>query len=53
MVFGMLSWATYSVLLKKKKHELSQLDIIRGSDFIWFYFFNSYIFHRISNGVIE
>jgi drug/metabolite transporter (DMT)-like permease len=28
MVFGMLSWATYSVLLKKKKHELSQLTLL-------------------------
>ena len=28
MVFGMLSWATYSTLLKKKKHELSQLTLL-------------------------
>jgi drug/metabolite transporter (DMT)-like permease len=28
MVFGMLSWATYSALLKKKKHELSQLTLL-------------------------
>ena len=28
MVLGMLSWATYSVLLKKKKHELSQLTLL-------------------------
>jgi len=28
MVFGMLSWATYSALLKKKKHELSQLGLL-------------------------
>jgi len=28
MVFGMLSWATYSSLLKKKKHELSQLTLL-------------------------
>jgi len=28
MVIGMLSWATYSSLLKKKKHELSQLTLL-------------------------
>ena len=28
MVFGMLSWATYSALLKKKRHELSQLSLL-------------------------
>ena len=28
MVFGMLSWATYSSLIKKKKHELSQLALL-------------------------
>ena len=28
MVVGMLSWATYSVLLKKKKYELSQLTLL-------------------------
>ena len=28
MVVGMLSWATYSALLKKKKHELSQLSLL-------------------------
>ena len=28
MVLGMLSWATYSALLKKKKHELSQLTLL-------------------------
>ena len=28
MVVGMLSWATYSALLKKKKHELSQLTLL-------------------------
>jgi len=28
MVIGMLSWATYSALLKKKKHELSQLTLL-------------------------
>jgi drug/metabolite transporter (DMT)-like permease len=28
MVFGMLSWATYSALLKKKKHKLSQLTLL-------------------------
>ena len=28
MVLGMLSWATYSALLKKKKHELSQLALL-------------------------
>jgi drug/metabolite transporter (DMT)-like permease len=28
LVFGMLSWATYSALLKKKKHELSQLGLL-------------------------
>ena len=28
MVFGMLSWATYSALLKKKKHELTQLTLL-------------------------
>jgi drug/metabolite transporter (DMT)-like permease len=28
MVFGMLSWATYSALLKKKKHELSPLSLL-------------------------
>jgi drug/metabolite transporter (DMT)-like permease len=28
MVFGMLSWATYSALLKKKKHQLSQLTLL-------------------------
>ena len=28
MVFGMLSWATYSALLKKRKHELSQLSLL-------------------------
>ena len=28
MVLGMLSWATYSVLLKKKKHKLSQLTLL-------------------------
>ena len=28
MVFGMLSWATYSALLKKKKHQLSQLGLL-------------------------
>jgi drug/metabolite transporter (DMT)-like permease len=28
MVFGMLSWATYSALLKRKKHELSQLTLL-------------------------
>ena len=28
MVLAMLSWATYSALLKKKKHELSQLTLL-------------------------
>ena len=28
MVIGMLSWATYSALLKMKKHELSQLTLL-------------------------
>ena len=28
MVVGMLSWATYSALLKMKKHELSQLTLL-------------------------
>ena len=28
MVIGMLSWATYSVLLKKKTHQLSQLTLL-------------------------
>jgi len=28
MVVGMFSWATYSVLLKKKKHQLSQLTLL-------------------------
>ena len=28
MVLGMLSWATYSALLKKKKHKLSQLTLL-------------------------
>ena len=28
MVVGMLSWATYSALLKKKKHKLSQLTLL-------------------------
>ena len=28
MVIGMLSWATYSALLKKKKHKLSQLTLL-------------------------
>ena len=28
MIIGMLSWATYSVLLKKKKHKLSQLTLL-------------------------
>jgi len=28
MVFGMLSWATYSAMLKKKKHEISQLTLL-------------------------
>ena len=28
MVIGMLSWATYSSLLKKKKHKLSQLTLL-------------------------
>ena len=28
MVLGMLSWATYSALLKKQKHELSQLTLL-------------------------
>ena len=29
MVLAMLSWATYSALLKKKKHELSQLTMLQ------------------------
>jgi drug/metabolite transporter (DMT)-like permease len=29
MVLAMLSWATYSALLKKKKHELSQLTLLQ------------------------
>ena len=29
MVFGMLSWATYSALLKKKKHEISQVTLLQ------------------------
>ena len=29
MVIGMLSWATYSALLKKKKHNLSQLTLLQ------------------------
>ena len=28
MVVAMLSWATYSALLKKKKHALSQLTLL-------------------------
>jgi len=28
MVIAMLSWATYSALLKKRKHELSQLSLL-------------------------
>ena len=52
MVFGMLSWATYSALLKKKKHELSQLTLLEVI-FHLAYFFNTYLFYRISNGIIE
>ena len=29
MVIAMLSWATYSALLKKRKHELSQLSLLQ------------------------
>jgi len=29
MVFGMLSWATYSALLKKKKHKLFNLSLLQ------------------------
>ena len=29
MVFAMLSWAIYSALLKKKKHELSQVSLLQ------------------------
>ena len=29
MVFAMISWATYSVLLKKKKYELTQISLLQ------------------------
>ena len=29
MVFAMLSWAIYSALLKKKKHDLSQISLLQ------------------------
>jgi drug/metabolite transporter (DMT)-like permease len=53
MVFGMLSWATYSVLLKKKKHKLSQLtllEVVISFGFIFLipiYFIEYQMDHRI------
>ena len=34
MVLAMLSWALYSALLKKKKHELSQLTLLQVINFL-------------------
>ncbi len=54
MVLAMLSWATYSALLKKKKHELSQLallEVIISFGFIFLipiYFIEYQMDYRIS-----
>ena len=59
MVFGMLSWATYSVLLKKKKHELSQLtllEVVISFGFIFLipiYFIEYQMDYRIKLGILE
>ena len=53
MVFGMLAWATYSALLKKKKHKLSQLtllEVVISFGFIFLipiYFIEYKMGHRI------
>ena len=53
MVVAMFSWAIYSALLKKKKHEISQLAILQVVIFcgllflIPFYFAEIYLGNRI------
>ena len=38
MVIGMLSWAIYSALLRKKNHPISQIAIMqKWYNFMWFY----------------
>ena len=44
MVLAMLSWALYSALLKKKKHELSQLALLEVIITFGLIFFNSNLF---------